>query len=55
MDYKAECEVGDRIDGDVMEVSLPEFDFGKQFIHSLYVKEGPERKELVRLRTSWKE
>jgi len=53
IDFKAECEVGDRVEGHLMEVSEPTFNYEKQFVHSLFISEDTKNKELVRLRTSW--
>ena len=54
IDFKAECEVGDRVEGHLMEIEAPTFPCDKQFAHNLFVlQEESKKKELVRLRTSW--
>ena len=53
IDFKAECEVGDRVEGHLMEIEAPIFPCDRQFAHNLFVLEGESKKELVRLRTSW--
>lgn len=53
IDFKAECQAGDLVEGRLMEVSESMFNYEKQFVHSLRISEEDKSKELVRLRTSW--
>eukprot|EP00210_Caulerpa_lentillifera_P008838 g8433.t1 len=57
IDFKAECNVGSRVEGLLMEMDTRNSVYSKEYIHNLFIpvesEQNKKMKELMRLRSRW--